>query len=173
MSTKPSDQILDEYGLTLYLYDALKACKDPTYWKTGNLTHSITSLYKLRDRGLLTGPKTGQPHFLPFHLTAAGRDLLSRVERGLHKPEWLSQHQSKALRAIAKNGFIIHSPKAHGFSKTTLASLTRAGYLNQRSNIQWEITALGREAWQELKQEPKPEKETLTATQHPPNKNTP
>lgn len=153
MNTKPSDQILYEYGLTKYHYGALKACEDPTFWKTGSLTHSIASLYKLRDRGLLTGPPTGKPYSIPFHLTAAGRDLLARVERGLHKPEWLSEHQAKALQTIVKNnGTLIHSPKIHGFSKTTLASLTRAGYLNQRTNVQWNITDLGREAeteWRE------------------------
>lgn len=144
--------ILDEYGLSEYLYDALRACEQPTHWKQNGLTHSIASLYKLRDRGLLKGPKTGQPYSLPFHLTEAGRDLLSRVERGLHKPEWLSEHQAKALQTIVKNkGSIIHSPKTHGFSKTTLQSLTRAGYLVQKTNIHWEITALGREAWQEAR----------------------
>ena len=151
MSTpKPPDQILAEYGLSEYLYDALKACEQPTYWKQGNLTHSITSLYKLRDRGLLKGPKTGQPHFLPFHLTAAGRDLLSRVERGLHKPEWLSEHQANALQFLALHPKLaLVDRRFYRIKLITLNSLERAGYISS-GGIDCVITALGREAWQEL-----------------------
>lgn len=146
---KPSDQILAEYGLTEYLYDALKACEQPTYWKQGQLTHSIASLYKLRDRGLLKGPKTGQPYFLPFHLTEAGRDLLGRVERGLHKPEWLSEHQAKALGVLASRRSLLHNDrKIFSLTKGTLDSLIRAGYVSD-GGLDYAITALGREAWQE------------------------
>lgn len=153
MFTKPSPAFLDEYGLTEYLYDALKACDSPTYWKQGGLTQSIACLYKLRDRGLLGGPPTGKPYSQPFHLTNAGRDLLARIERGLHKPEWLSEHKARALRVIIEknNGSIVHSPAIHGFSKTTLESLARAGYVRAVTNVQWDITALGREAWAEWK----------------------
>jgi hypothetical protein len=45
ITPKPTPQILDE-GLTPYLYDALNACRHPTFWKQDQLTHSIASLYK-------------------------------------------------------------------------------------------------------------------------------
>jgi hypothetical protein len=152
--TKTSWPLLDEYGLSEYLYDALICCIDPTYWKQGGLTHSITSLYKLRDRGLLSGPPTGKPYSVPFHLTDVGRDILARIERGLHKPEWLNENRARALRVIIEvnNGFIApHSQTVHGFGKVTLQSLVRAGYIRQDTNIQWSATTLGREAWAEYK----------------------
>lgn len=170
-TTKPTPALLDEYGLSEYLYDALKACTDPTYWKTGDLTHSIALLYKLRDRGLLTGPKTGKPYSIPFHLTKAGRDLLSRVERGLHKPEWLSEHQVRALDWLSNSTIPAYSTHLLSFYKirlVTIRSLLNAGYVST-DGIEYSLTPLGREAWQEYKesplfnrsQEPKPERINL------------
>ena len=146
--SKPSPALLDEYGLTEYTYDALKACEHPTYWKQDRLTHSIASLYNLRDRGLLSGPLTGKPYSEPFHLTDAGRDLLSRVERGLHKPEWLSEHKARALEWLAeRTGYDVSLMRPQGISLTTLRSLEKNGYLESQNETLWRITDVGLEAW--------------------------
>lgn len=148
---KPNHALLDEYGLSEYLYDALKACEYPTFWKQGDLTHSIACLYKLRNRGLLTGPPTGSPYSVPFSLSPTGRDLLGRLARGLHRPEWLTFNRKNALGTLVKNGgALIYSPKNHGskFTRTTLDSLARHGYVHKDFE-QWRITDLGREAWAE------------------------
>lgn len=150
-TTKPGRAILDEYGLSEYLYDALKACEHPTFWKQAGLTHSIASLYKLRDRGLLTGPKTGKPYSVPFALSDAGRDILARIQRGLHRPEWITLARANALQTVVKNKGLLHySPKIYGrkFSRATLDSLVQHGYLRQESEL-YRLNDLGREAWQE------------------------
>lgn len=156
MTIKPDRPILDEYGLTEYLYDVLKLCETPTLWKTGGLTHSIASLYKLRDRGLLSGPPTGKPHSVPFALSQAGRDLLSRVERGLHRPEWLTVNRVEALKTLTRqSGVLIYSPKIHGrkFNRATLDSLVKHGYLRKDFET-YRLTDLGRETWAEWQQNP-------------------
>lgn len=151
MTQKPSPALLDEYGLTDYHYDALRSCEHPTYWRQGDLSHSIQALYKLIDRGLLTGPKRGKPYSEPFHLTDKGRKTLTRLERGLHHPEWITEPKANALTTIRKQGelYAPRSPLPFGFTMTTLHSLERAGYVRQVRPYTWVLTDVGLDAWVE------------------------
>lgn len=151
--------LLDEYGLTSYHLDILRLCVHPTYWKEG-LDHSITSLYRLIDKGLLTGPQRGKPHDTPFELTKQGKWTLYALERGLHAPAWFSKHKINALKAMTENGtgVIEHDLNAHrlgGFTLGTLKSLERAGYV-EKLDATWRITDLGIEAYANFLQEKAP-----------------
>ncbi|MCL4295744.1 MAG: hypothetical protein KJ077_08455 [Anaerolineae bacterium] len=110
------------------------------------------TLLSLARRGLLLGPDPGQAiKARPFSLSEAGRDLVGKVERGLHTPAWLSEHKVKALECLDKPHPVAWSVlKDKGVRKVTLGSLTKAGYLT--NGLGWEITDLGREALAEWRQ---------------------
>lgn len=150
MPPKPSWQILDEYGLTEYLYDVLKLCQTPQFWgrREDRLRHSSQSLYKLCERGWLDGPPKGEIYSQPFVLSETGRELLARLDRGLHKPEWLNKHRARALHWLYWGPTHNNRRKDFATSLTTLRSLERAGYI-RLDDGQWRITDLGREAWAE------------------------
>lgn len=110
------------------------------------------TLRSLVGRGLLLGPDTGQAiKARPFSLSEAGRELVGKIERGLHTPAWLSEYKVKALECLDKPHPVAWSVlKEEGIRKVTLGSLTKAGYLT--NGLGWEITDLGREALTEWKQ---------------------
>lgn len=153
MNSKPNLAILAEYDLTEYLYDALKACEHPTFWKQGELRHAIHCLYKLCDRGLLSGPPKGAAYSKPFHLTDQGRDVLARIERGLHKPEWLSEHQARCLKLLNSGVWRNVDLRVMDVRQITIGSLAKAGYIMADNTdillARWYITDLGREAFTE------------------------
>lgn len=159
----PSHQLLDEYGLNEVTYKLLvlvAAATEPLSWKaikpiaayykiTGN---PAPSLHKLVDRGLLTGPaRTEYVGTYPFAITDQGRDILARIQRGLHRWEWITPARAEALKTlIRQHGSLIYSPKIHGhkFSRATLDSLVKHGYLRKDFST-YRLTDLGREAWAE------------------------
>lgn len=110
------------------------------------------TLRSLVGRGLLLGPDTGQAiKARPFSLSEAGRELVGKVERGLHTPGWLTEHKVKALECLDKPHPVAWSVlKDEGIRKGTLGSLTKSGYLT--NGLGWEITDLGREALAEWRQ---------------------
>lgn len=152
MSTQPPltvpDTLLDEYGLTRYHLEIMRLCVHPTFWKQGGLNHSITALYKLIDRGLLTGPKRGQPYSVPFQLTPAGKDLLGKIHRGLHHTKWLSETKLAVLMTLSDDGLCTRRKLIDcGGTAATITSLQKAGYIFQPlGNIDYALTMLGREA---------------------------
>lgn len=81
--------LIDEYGLNPLTYRLLRlASKSAIQWNGPGLraitTQPANGLRKLVERGLLDGPaKTEKIAARPFELTAAGRDTLARIERGL------------------------------------------------------------------------------------------
>jgi ParB-like chromosome segregation protein Spo0J len=148
--------LIDEYGLTEYKCDILRLCRTSTHWKQGGLTHSITTLYKLADDGLLTGPKRGKPHSVPFELTPQGHDLLARIERGLHLPAWLSRTRAQALQALAGDGPLTDRDLLDRSHRMSILSLRDAHYITEFSGPDsgkcWQITGLGLEALSEYQQ---------------------
>lgn len=147
---QPSLTLLNEYGLTDYHYDALKICENPTTWKQDLLDHSITVLCKLRDRGLLSGPETGQPYSKPFELTQKGRELVNKIERGIHHPKWLTEPKLTVLVRLADGACLRRIlVQLHGATGPTLIALERARYIYRPQGDGAEyfaLTDLGREA---------------------------
>lgn len=158
----PAHQLLDEYGLnqvTFKLLGMADAATEPLTWAaikpiaafykiTGN---PAPALRKLVDRGLLTGPARNEDiKAKPFALTDAGRDILARIQRGLHRPRWISPAKAKILRLLTNNYHTSENLKDWNIhpASMALASLTQAGYI-QYSSGHWRLTPLGLEAWAE------------------------
>jgi len=142
------DALLNEYGLTSYHLEIMRLCVHPTYWKQGGLNHSITALYKLIDRGLLTGPQRGQANSVPFELSPAGKDLLAKIHRGLHHPKWLSETKLAVLMTLNDAPYCSRRKLLDwGGTGATLNALQKAGYIYQPLGVlDYAITDLGREA---------------------------
>lgn len=146
-----------EYDLHESLYLLLKLVEEsgPLRWDTAadyTLLKEVSGnpaalLRHLIDRGLLSGPARGQKiQTAPFALTDQGRELLGKIERGLHTPAWLSEHKVKALERLNRPHPVAWSVmKAEGIRRVTLRSLVDNGYICI-SGPGWEITDLGREA---------------------------
>lgn len=87
-------------------------------------------LRHLVDRGLLSGPARGEKiQAAPFGLTDEGRDLLGRIERGLHTPVWLSEHKVKALEVLSRGRLSLPGKVRERIKQVTLNSLIEAGYV--------------------------------------------
>jgi DNA-binding PadR family transcriptional regulator len=158
--SQPSLTLLNEYALTDYHYDILMICEHPTFWKQGSLIHSIQTLYKLRDRGLLSGPETRSPYDKPFELTAEGRQLVNKIERGIHHPKWLSGPKLAVLKRLADGTYLRKTlVQIHGATGPTLIALERARYIYRPVADHFALTDLGREAladWDHSQIEPLP-----------------
>jgi hypothetical protein len=151
-----------EYGLNEVHFGLLKLIEksqivhwdSEEYLKMRKLSgQPAVSLRKLVDMGLLCGPARGEPiNSKPFELSEQGRSVIEKIERGLHKPEWLSEYRVKTLQVLDRaNGVAWSVLKAEGIQKITLLSLDRAGYVVWRDPFT-EITELGREALREWSQ---------------------
>jgi hypothetical protein len=171
MNNQINHALLDEYGLNEVnwrLLALVAAAASPLKWKeikpiaayykiTGN---PAPSLHKLVDRGLLSGPaRTEHIMSSPFQATGQGHTILAKIERGLHRPMWLSAARLKVLN-ILKEGYqaerdLLHQHKCH---PRAILSLSDANYIYQPDGTDtWHITALGSEAWAEYQQQNQPE----------------
>lgn len=158
---QPTPALLDEYGLNQTTYRLLDLARSMTIsWASPDHHKALkkisgnpaASIRKLIDRKLLTGPARGEKiHSRLIGLTATGLDTLERIERGLHRPDWISEARARVLgRMVETSGLLLRSDYAKdGISLTTLRSLAQHGYIERVTNIQWKITDLGREAWAE------------------------
>lgn len=112
-------------------------------------------LRHLVERELLTGPVRGEViRARPFELSELGREVLGKIERGLHRPEWLSEHKVRALEWLAGGqGNLVAVMKPRRLSLNTLRSLQSNGYINSCDDERlWEISDLGKEALREWSQ---------------------
>lgn len=149
----PDDGLLNEYGLARPHFKLLWLVSlGPVSWPDCMLRaisgQPAAGLRKLIRMGLLDGPAGKQPiRSKPFSLTGRGRETLGRIERGLHKPAWITEARATAL------GQLVHRPKDSVslicVRQITLYSLERNGYIRFTHKFQWSMTDLGREAWQE------------------------
>jgi hypothetical protein len=156
----PDRALLDEYGLNEVTYRLLvkvAAHPEPLPWRLVKMTaghervtgNPAPALRKLVDRNLLSGPRRGEDiRNESFAATQAGFDLVARIARGLHRPEWLSQSRLRALRYLS-SGVACDTDilRPRGIRLPTLQALERAGYV--QGPTVWRITDLGREAWAE------------------------
>jgi len=166
MNNQPNQALLNEYGLNTITYRLLDlARRTPLHWArhsdalkkiSGN---SANSLRKLVDRHLLVGPQRGEGIASKmFALTASGLDTLQCLDRGLHKPDWLSAGRVTVLRLLVEYGDLSERKLLDcGAHKMSLISLRDAGYINQlaTSGTWYDLTPLGREAWLEYEKEMK------------------
>jgi hypothetical protein len=178
-------QLIDEYGLNPTTYRLLKLAQGgPIEWLGPGLkaitTQPAPGLRKLVERGLLSGPaRTEKVNCRPFEMTEKGRDVLGRIERGLHKNSWMSAGKVKLLTLLSlaacgsgeaastgpelrpelvegasppgTGGASEQAIKAAGVSMMSVLSARDAGYVVQAESgaTFWYITDLGREALSE------------------------
>lgn len=160
-NSTPPLNLLDEYGLNQTTYRLLSLARGgPLSWASPDHHARLkqisgtpaASIRKLIDRKLLTGPARGEKiHSRLIGLTATGLDTLERIERGLHRPDWISEARSRVLaRMVSNEGDLFRAAHTNdGLNLTTLRSLAKHGYIEQVTSIYWRITPLGREAWTE------------------------
>lgn len=166
MNNPPKPALLDEYGLnevTWRLLVKIAAHPEPMTWtlikrisKTEHITgNPAQSLRKLIDRGLLTGPARHEDLITrPMAATQPAYDLIKRIERGLHPPEWITASRVVALDLLRRSGPlpIQELVKQHHIRQITLSSLAEHGYLELSNDYYYHITDLGREALAEYVQ---------------------
>ncbi|MCL4296407.1 MAG: hypothetical protein KJ077_11795 [Anaerolineae bacterium] len=153
--------IIYEYGLNVPQYKILKfvAIAGEVHYPDDRLNQfSGAPANQLRhlacDLALLDGPPRGKPiRSQPFTVTEKGRELLAKIDRGLHTPAWLSEHKVKALQVLPASG--VRSPvadlKKQGVRRVTLGSLAAAGYIGCIADTWYYLRPLGQEAlaeWQ-------------------------
>lgn len=153
---KINHSLIDEYGLNEVTYKLLKLAEgSPITWGGPGLKaitgQPANSLRKLVDRGLLTGPARDEKiSARPFALTAAGRDTLARIERGLHRNVWMSAGKLKVLELLEGGGALSQRELMDAGANTmSMLSVIDAGYISQRRARDWYyygITEVGREA---------------------------
>lgn len=153
----PSQQFLLEYDLTVYTYGILLACTKPISWTDLKQEFGASqSVWQLIDNGLLQGPVRGETlRSRPLETTEQGRTILSRLKRGLHQPEWLSESRIAALTVLAEQGELPATVlvRTHHIRQITLTSLVEHGYLKLTiTNDQhcYDLTPLGQAAFAEL-----------------------
>lgn len=148
---KINHALIDEYGLNEVTFKLLKlASKSDIQWNGPGLRaisgQPANSLRKLVDRGLLTGPARQEKIAArPFALTDAGRDTLARIERGLHRNEWMSAGKVKVLELLENDFYFEPQLLKKGANMMSLLSVRDAGYTTSTPGVIW-ITDLGREA---------------------------
>lgn len=155
------ETIIYEYGLNVPQYKILKfvSLAGEVHYPDNRLNQfSGQPANQLRhlacDLALLDGPPRGKPiRSQPFTVTDAGRELLAKIDRGLHTPAWLSEHKVKALQALPANG--VRCPvadlKRQGIRRVTLGSLATAGYIGNIADNWYYLRPLGQESlaeWQ-------------------------
>jgi hypothetical protein len=155
----PNRDLLAEYDLWEGAYETLTALRDggPLAWPHPTLDaisgNPAKALRKFVDLRLLTGPARGQKiDAAPFAITQAGLDVLRRVERGLHKPAWLTQGKLRALECLVRRGGSALRAGLAGAPDRVhpgaLSALVGAGYVEAQGEAVC-ITDLGREAYEE------------------------
>ena len=91
-----------------------------------------------------------------FALTATGLDVLQKVDRGLHRPAWMSESKANALRRLV-DGVCMRQIlfKKYGISGSTITSLLKAGYITHPhgSTNDLAVTDLGREALRDYEED--------------------
>lgn len=153
-----TNALLDEYGLNSvsYLMLALIRQHSQMSWsKLGHLTlfkrisgQPAATLRKLVDRGLITGPARSRPiRSAPFAIAPRGEEILAKIERGLHRSDWLSAGKLAALELLA-TGFQTDRDLLDASHRMSIISLKDAGYI-QRNGEMWHATPLGLEALRE------------------------
>lgn len=154
--------LIFEYGLNETQYRVLCLLQEEQgliWWTNGYHQKQLKkisgqpgqTLRKLVDWGILEGPARGELIGVKaFRLTDKARDLLARVGRGLHTPEWMSEHKLAALETAVDQpcGISLATKKGLGIKLVTLHSLEKAGYLVRQNGV-WLATELGREAMNE------------------------
>ncbi|MCL4300739.1 MAG: hypothetical protein KJ077_33690 [Anaerolineae bacterium] len=155
------ETIIYEYGLNVPQYKILKfvAIAGEVHYPDDRLNpFSGQPANQLRhlacDLTLLDGPTRGKPiRSQPFTVTGAGRELLAKIDRGLHTPAWLSEHKVKALLALPASGERVPFTelKKQGVRRVTLGSLAAASYIGNIADTWYYLRPLGQEAlaeWQ-------------------------
>jgi hypothetical protein len=160
--SEPTFSLLTEYKLTERTYGILVRCRSgPIWWRELKRDSGAPpSARLLARRGLLDGPVSNENiDSRPFNLSQAGRELLDRIERGLHAPAWLSPGRGSVLVILAAGYRTETELVAAGLARASIYSLARAGYIrpNGDDDTTWHITALGLEAlneWRETERWP-------------------
>lgn len=150
------ETIIYEYGLNVPQYKILKfvALAGEVHYPDDRLDpYSGQPANQLRhlacDLALLDGPPRGKSiRSQPFTPTDAGRELLAKIDRGLHAPAWLSEHKIKALQALPASGVRceVSGLKKQGIRRVTLGSLAAAGYIGCIADTWYYLRPLGQEA---------------------------
>jgi hypothetical protein len=158
----PTPQLLDEYGLNEVTYGLLLlAFEHNIQWSEHQVElkqisgQPAVALRKLVDRGLLTGPGRGvNIGAQVFALTQRARRILAKIERGLHRPRWLSPARARALQYLSGGaGWDEAILRPRKIYLPTLLALKKAGYVQESPKTMWRITDLGQEAWAEYEEE--------------------